>query len=37
MIWLLGTPGVWLLGEWYGAGVEGSGDWLIRYRRRGRR
>ena len=25
MIWILGTPGVWYLGEWYGQSVGDGG------------
>jgi hypothetical protein len=35
-MWILGTPGVWYMAEWYGQGLAGSGDWLIRTRRRRR-
>lgn len=40
MIWYLGTPGIWYLGEWYGAGVSsGNGTffyipWAMRVGRR---
>lgn len=38
MIWLLGTPGVWYLGEWYGgyapAPLTGAAWILLRRRRR---
>lgn len=40
MIWFIGTPGVWFLGELYGmnAGSGGNGDeFVVLARHRGRR
>lgn len=36
MYWVIGTPGVWFLGEMYGLGgnVLSDGEWIIRCRRR---
>jgi len=40
VIWLLGTPGTWYMGEWYGGAAPPPltpAEWLIRCRRRNRR